>query len=220
MASPTATRMPRARRRAQLLELATRTFSEHGYQATSMDDIAAVAGVTKPVLYQHFASKETLYLEVIDVLTVRLLEEVRELSTFRGGTLERVRHGLDRFYRFVSLENALRLFTGHEQISEAVRDRVDDVLDRMARELTVVLTAARRIPPAQARALGRGYIALAQTTALLLHEAANESEREEILDVMSVAMVRGLTGFAPLDNPRVTGTVLAEDGTSRPGADG
>src|SRR5690625_5722273 len=56
-------RMPRAQRRTQLLELATSVFTQKGFQATSMDDIAAAAGVTKPVLYQHFDSKETLYVE-------------------------------------------------------------------------------------------------------------------------------------------------------------
>ena len=54
-------RMPRSQRRAQLLQLATAEFTAKGYQGTSMDDIALAAGVTKPVLYQHFASKEALF---------------------------------------------------------------------------------------------------------------------------------------------------------------
>ena len=57
MSTSSTPRMPRAQRRAQLLDLATQVFTEKGFQATSMDDIAAAAGVTKPVLYQHFESK-------------------------------------------------------------------------------------------------------------------------------------------------------------------
>ncbi|MFC7373813.1 TetR/AcrR family transcriptional regulator [Brachybacterium sp. GCM10030267] len=212
-------RMPRAQRRSQLLELATRVFTEKGFQATSMDDIAAAAGVTKPVLYQHFDSKETLYVEVIDILAGRMLDEVRAIGDHAGGTAARVRHGLGRFYQFVSLENALRLFTGHESISPRVQERVDLVLDEMAIELAGVLTAARRLSTVQARVVGRGFIAIAQTTALLLHAAADEAEREEVLETMTAAMVHGLTGFEPLEHPQVAGPVLAGDGSARPGSE-
>ncbi len=78
--SPTTRMPPRTERRAQLLELATRVFTERGYQATSMDDIARAAGVTKPVLYQHFSSKEDLYGEVIEITGATLLAEVRSIA--------------------------------------------------------------------------------------------------------------------------------------------
>ena len=65
-------RMPRSQRRAQLLQLATAAFTAKGYQATSMDDIAVAAGVTKPVLYQHFASKEALFSEVIEITSQKI----------------------------------------------------------------------------------------------------------------------------------------------------
>ncbi|NMA77676.1 MAG: TetR/AcrR family transcriptional regulator [Actinomycetales bacterium] len=216
--SPTA-RMPRAQRRTQLLELATRVFTEKGFQSTSMDDIAAAAGVTKPVLYQHFESKESLYVEVLDIIAESMLAEVRALGEHQGDTTSRVRSGLHRFYRFVALDNSLRLFTGHEMISEAVQERVVAVLDRLAVELAGVMTASRRIGPEQSRALGRAFIAVAQTTAQLLHSAADEAEREELLDTMTTTMVHGLTGFAPLENPRVAGVVLGADTGSSSCAD-
>ncbi|MGP9537613.1 TetR/AcrR family transcriptional regulator [Brachybacterium sp. AOP43-C2-M15] len=211
--SPTA-RMPRAQRRSQLLELATREFTEKGFQATSMDDIAAAAGVTKPVLYQHFDSKETLYVEVLDIIAETMIQEVRAIGDHGGGTVARVRDGMHRFYEFVALENSLRLFTGHEVISEVVQQRVESVLDRMAVELAGVLTATRRIGAEQSRVLGRGIIAVTQTTAQLLHGAEDEQEREAILDTMTTAVVHGLTGFAPLPNPRIPGAVLGADGDS------
>ena len=55
-------RLPRDARRVTLLEAALAAFSQNGYHATSMDDIAERAGVSKPVLYQHFDSKLDLYL--------------------------------------------------------------------------------------------------------------------------------------------------------------
>lgn len=194
--SPT-TRLPRQKRRRQLLELATEVFSRKGFQATSMDDIAAAAGVTKPVLYQHFTSKESLYAEVLDIIAETMIAEVRAIGQVQGDTSERVRTGLERFYRFVALENSLRLFTGHEWVSEQVHQRVDAVLDHMALELAGVLTSFREMGAEESRVLGRGIITLAQTTAQLLHDAADEEERDLVLETMTTAVVHGLTGFSP-----------------------
>src|SRR5690242_15550612 len=59
-------RLPRSARRAQLLEAAQAAFVESGYHAAAMDDIADRAGVSKPVLYQHFPGKLELYLALLD----------------------------------------------------------------------------------------------------------------------------------------------------------
>ena len=58
-------RLPAPRRRRQLLDVALERFSEGGLYGTSMEQIAEAAGVTKPVLYQHFGSKRALYLELL-----------------------------------------------------------------------------------------------------------------------------------------------------------
>ena len=55
-----------AERRAQLLDAALGVFVQNGYHAAAMDDIAGRAGVSKPVLYQHFPGKLELYLALID----------------------------------------------------------------------------------------------------------------------------------------------------------
>ena len=59
-------RLPAEQRRSQLLEVAIEIFAERGFHATSMEDIAEAAGVTKPVLYQHFPSKHALYVELLE----------------------------------------------------------------------------------------------------------------------------------------------------------
>src|SRR6476646_4145251 len=59
-------RLPKSARRAQLLEAAQATFVEYGYHSAAMDEIADRAGVSKPVLYQHFPGKLDLYLALID----------------------------------------------------------------------------------------------------------------------------------------------------------
>ncbi|OLT48349.1 hypothetical protein BJF88_16845 [Cellulosimicrobium sp. CUA-896] len=72
----TRTRMPRTQRRAQLLAIGEELFASHGYHHISMDDIAARAGVGKPVLYRHFPSKLDLYLAVVDAQGDELVRTV------------------------------------------------------------------------------------------------------------------------------------------------
>lgn len=60
------TRMPREKRRAQLIDIAMDVFAETGYAQTTMDEIAQRAAVSKPVLYQHFKNKRDLFFTLID----------------------------------------------------------------------------------------------------------------------------------------------------------
>lgn len=72
----TAERMPRAQRREQLLDAATRAFARTGFAATGLDDVAAEACVTHVILYRHFASKSVLYRAVLDRACARLADTV------------------------------------------------------------------------------------------------------------------------------------------------
>ncbi len=65
-ARPRGTRLPRRARRNQLLGAAQEVFVAQGYHSAAMDDIAERAGVSKPVLYQHFPGKLDLYLALLD----------------------------------------------------------------------------------------------------------------------------------------------------------
>ena len=68
--------MPRAERRAQILDAATRAFARTGFSATSLDDVAAEAGVTHVILYRHFDSKTDLYRAVLDGVVSRLADKL------------------------------------------------------------------------------------------------------------------------------------------------
>jgi AcrR family transcriptional regulator len=71
-------RLPRAQRREQILAAATEAFARHGFAATSLDDIAAQAGITRVILYRHFDSKTDLYQAVLDRMCARLEAHVEE----------------------------------------------------------------------------------------------------------------------------------------------
>ena len=73
--------MPRRERRAQLLESALEVFVAQGYHAAAMDDIADKAGVSKPVLYQHFPGKLDLYLAILDAGIDDLMAAARTALT-------------------------------------------------------------------------------------------------------------------------------------------
>ncbi|MQA10409.1 MAG: TetR family transcriptional regulator [Pseudonocardiaceae bacterium] len=68
--------MPRAERREQILDAATRAFARGGYAATSLDDLATEAGITRVLLYRHFDSKTDLYRAVLDRACARLDDSV------------------------------------------------------------------------------------------------------------------------------------------------
>lgn len=71
-------RLPRAQRREQILAAATDAFARSGFTATSLDDIAAEAGITRVILYRHFDSKTDLYQAVLDRMCARLDAHVEE----------------------------------------------------------------------------------------------------------------------------------------------
>lgn len=71
-------RMPRAQRREQVLEAATRAFARGGFAATGLDDVADEAGISRVILYRHFESKTDLYRAVLDRACTTLAGAVGE----------------------------------------------------------------------------------------------------------------------------------------------
>src|SRR5690606_38408223 len=69
-------RMTASQRRSQLLEVAKQVFAELGYDATTVEEIAARASVSKPVVYEHFGGKEGIYAVIVDRETARLLDMI------------------------------------------------------------------------------------------------------------------------------------------------
>ncbi len=63
---PRSKRLSGAQRRAQLIEVGCQVFAEHGYAATSVEEIARAASVSKPIIYEHFGGKEGLYAVIVD----------------------------------------------------------------------------------------------------------------------------------------------------------
>ena len=99
--SGAAKRLPADRRREQLLEVALKLFAQRGFNATTMDDIAEAAGVTKPLLYQHFDSKRALYLELVRSVSDTMLEAIGKAVAAAGGPRQQVEGGFAAYFHLV-----------------------------------------------------------------------------------------------------------------------
>ena len=99
-------RVPRDLRRRHLLELATELFSERGFEAASMDELAQRAGVSKPVIYDQFGSKEGLVVAVVDAMGIELNEAIRAAVDGRTDPEDLLRTGSLAFFHFVGERRA------------------------------------------------------------------------------------------------------------------
>ncbi len=78
---------PRETRMEEMLQVAGRIFAERGYHGTSMDDIAAEADISKPLLYRYFGSKDGLYIALIERAGQHLLTGMRHMSRPKASRL-------------------------------------------------------------------------------------------------------------------------------------
>src|SRR5665213_4330592 len=92
-------RLTAGQRRGQLMNVALELFAHRGYRATTMDDIAEAAGVTKPLVYQHFSSKRALYLELVNSIAKELLIAVRTGVMQAVGPRQQVEMGFAAYFR-------------------------------------------------------------------------------------------------------------------------
>jgi AcrR family transcriptional regulator len=120
-------RLPADRRREQLLDVALKLFASRGFNATTMDDIAEAAGVTKPLLYQHFRSKRALYMELTSTVADDLLEAIGKAAAEAEGPRQQVEKGLAAYlHAMVKRADAYNLLFGNVvtndmELSRAVR---------------------------------------------------------------------------------------------------
>ncbi|MDP5227321.1 MULTISPECIES: TetR/AcrR family transcriptional regulator [Arthrobacter] len=140
--------MPAPRRRAQLIEVARSLFAEKGLDATSIEEIAAVAGVSKPVVYEHFGAKERLYTAVVEIESAALLKAIT-------GSLAEAAPA-----RVLLERAALALLSYIEQHAQGFRILVRDAppSDPSGRYSTILGEVTRRVTHLLASEFGqRGY---------------------------------------------------------------
>ena len=97
--------MPRKVREQQMLEVAERAFAERGFHAASVDAIAEASGITKPMVYAYFGSKEGLYKACMERARVRLLAALQDGVDTSAPPDQQLWHGLLAVFTFVEREH-------------------------------------------------------------------------------------------------------------------
>ena len=164
---PRGGRMPRRERRVQLLESALEVFVAQGYHAAAMDDIADRAGVSKPVLYQHFPGKLDLYLALLDASCDTIIDNCRAALASTTDNKDRVAATMKVFYSYVaSEEGAFRLVFESDLTSEPdVRERVDRVTVECAAMIADVIRTDTGLPDEASELLAVSLVGMAQVSA-------------------------------------------------------
>ncbi len=196
-------RLPKSERRAQVLAAAQEVFVAAGYHAAGMDDIAECAGVSKPVLYQHFSSKLDLYLALLDAGIEELHAAYTAGLRSTSDNKVRVQRTVQAYFAFVEdPQGAFRLVFESDLINEpAVRERVDRADLAVAQAIAHVITEDTGLNPQQALLLGSGMLGMSQVAARRwLRHARTEISREEAAELIASLGWRGISGF-PLSHP-------------------
>jgi AcrR family transcriptional regulator len=193
---PPASRLPAARRRRQLLGVALQVFGEQGFHVTSMNDVADAAGVTKPVLYQHFRSKRDLYRELLTEVGSELLDEITKATTAATSPHEQVELGFIAYFRFVATnEPAFRvLFGGGTRRDEEFAAQVALVEGAIA-EAIAALIDVEGLTVAARRQLAHGLVGLAEGTSRLWVADGKQEPPEQLARLVADLAWRGLRGI-------------------------
>lgn len=207
-------RLPRSERRIQLLEAALGVFVEKGYHLAAMDDIAASAGVSKPVLYQHFPGKLELYLALIDQQTASLEGLVRNALTLDGNKA-RIATMVDTYFDFVSQEGAaFRLIFESDLANEPqVRSRLDRIEHTSAKAMADIITSESSMEMAEAMLVGVQIVGIAQTSARYWLGHQSDLSKEAAARVTSAFVRRGISAF-PAYPKTVAGTAATASAPS------
>jgi AcrR family transcriptional regulator len=147
-------RLPRQLREQQMLDAAVRVFSEHGFHGASMDEIAELAGVSKPLLYLYLGSKEETFTACIARESGRLVAALdAAVKAAEADPAERLWRGLTAFFGFVAEHRSSWIVlyqqarshsdTAAEQLAVVRRQIIDTVADLVLDTMTAQGQPAR-----------------------------------------------------------------------------
>ncbi|UOZ10052.1 MULTISPECIES: TetR/AcrR family transcriptional regulator [unclassified Amycolatopsis] len=193
-------RLPRTERRAQLLAAAQRVFAENGYHAAAMDEIAEVAGVSKPVLYQHFPGKLDLYIALLESHVDELVRRVQAALDSTTENKQRVPATVGAFFDFVSSDaGAFRMvFESDLRGEPAVQEAVDRATSASVDAITDTITADAGLDEDKARLLAVGLVGMSQVSARFWLQHHQSMSQEEAVALTANLAWRGIGGGFPL----------------------
>src|SRR5690242_4740656 len=197
-------RLPRSARRKQLLAAAQEVFVANGYHAAAMDDIAERAGVSKPVLYQHFPGKLELYLALLDTQAEMLSRAVQDALAATDDNRLRIHGVLSAYFGFVDrdgADGAFRLIFETDLGNEpAVRARVDAVAEQTMRAVADTVAADTGLDQSRAQLLATALTGAAQVAARWWLDRERPVTQREAVALLESLLWRGISNFPRLDD--------------------
>jgi AcrR family transcriptional regulator len=192
-------RLPRSARRKQLLAAAQQVFVANGYHAAAMDDIAERAGVSKPVLYQHFPGKLELYLALLDTQAEALATVVHEALAATTDNRERIHGVLSAYFSFVDRDDddgAFRLIFETDLGNEpAVRERVEAVAEKTMKAVADTVASDTGLDRDQAELLSTALTGAAQVAARWWLASDKPMSRADAIRLLESLLWRGISNF-------------------------
>jgi AcrR family transcriptional regulator len=190
-------RLPRSARRAQLLEVALGVFVEQGYHAASMDEIAERAGVSKPVLYQHFPGKLDLYLALLETSCDTVVAEVKQALASTTDNRHRVQATMELWYSYVADQGeAFRLVFESDLTNDpSVRRLVDRVVDESASAIAEVIHEDTGLPGPAAHLLAVSLVGMGHVGARNWLSTDSALSKSEAVQLAAGLAWRGIGGF-------------------------
>jgi AcrR family transcriptional regulator len=198
--TPTKRRMRAPERREQLLDVARKVFGRRSFQTVTMDSVAREAGVTKPILYDHFPSKRELYLALLEADLATLTARLREALVVSRGNRQRIQASFQAYFDFVD-EHAegFRLLMqeavgGEREFREMVARFREEILTEVTK--VIERESEGRLDRRAAEDVALGLIGMAETAAL--HDPGrSKRERRKTVDTLVRLAWRGITGLTP-----------------------
>ena len=185
-------------RKAQLLRVARKAFGRNGFHGVSMDDVAREAGVTKPILYDHFSSKEALYLALLDADAEALEERIRAALAAPMGNRERIRQSFQAYFDFVDehAEGFQLLMQETVAADDVYRSNVGGVRERIMAEVSdlIVRESQGRIDREDADTVALGLVGMVETVARR-GPGGRKDQRRRAVDTLVRLSWRGITNL-------------------------
>lgn len=177
-------------RREQLLEVALTTFAGSGYHETSMNDVAEAAGVTKPVLYQHFESKRELYQAVVDDVGQRLVSAITSATADATSGREQTERGFRAYFRWVADNHDAFILLYGARLDREFAQAVRLVTAEAAAAIAPLIDAG--LDPEHQLTLAHALVGLSEGASRRLVERGENFDPDVLADQLSALAWAGL----------------------------
>jgi AcrR family transcriptional regulator len=193
---PTRSRMAAGERREQLITIARGVFAERGYDGAAIEEVAARAGVSKPVVYEHFGGKEGLYAVVVDRDVTLLLTMMREALT-EGSSRQLLEQAATAFLDFIDQNpDGFRILVRDSPIG-AQGASFQSIIGDVATRVEGILVAEfkkRGFDPKQAPMYAQMLVGMIGTTGQWWLDTRRPSKQVVVANVVNLAW-NGLSGL-------------------------